>query len=61
MIGEYLPARKNSLVANLYRDLGSEPIGEEPGATRWRLPVNTKAAISEWITIEPIKEPVYVG
>jgi FkbH-like protein len=62
MIGEYLPASKNSLVANLYRDLGFEPIGEEAGATRWRLPLKTKTAlIPEWITIEPIKEPVHVG
>jgi FkbH-like protein len=62
MIGEYLPSKKNSLAANLYKDLGFEPIGEESGDIHWRLPIATKAvAIPEWIAIEPVKEPVHVG
>jgi predicted enzyme involved in methoxymalonyl-ACP biosynthesis len=62
MIGEYLPTRKNGLAANLYKDLGFEHIGEELGTSRWRLPIRTVAApIPEWITIEPVKEPVHVG
>jgi predicted enzyme involved in methoxymalonyl-ACP biosynthesis len=62
MIGEYLPSKKNSLAANLYKDLGFEQIGEELGVIRWRLPIATKAvAIPEWIAIEPVKEPVHVG
>jgi FkbH-like protein len=62
MIGEYVPAKKNSLAANLYKDLGFELIGEEAGALRWRLPVQAKTLpMPEWITIEPVKEPVHVG
>jgi len=37
-------------------------IGEEAGALRWRLPVQAKTLpMPEWITIEPVKEPVHVG
>jgi FkbH-like protein len=62
MIGEYAPTKKNGLAANLYKDLGFEQIGEELGAARWRLPIRTMAVqIPEWITIEPVKEPVHVG
>jgi FkbH-like protein len=62
MIGEYLPSKKNSLAANLYKDLGFEPIGEEPGAASWRLPIGAVAVpIPQWITIESVKEPVHVG
>ncbi len=62
MLGEYLPGKKNNLAANVYKDLGFEQIGEETGTTKWRLRVGTKAVpIPEWITVEPVKEPVHVG
>ncbi len=62
MIGEYIPTSKNSLAANLYRDLGFDPLGEQAGASRWSLAVKTRqVSIPEWITIEPVKEPAHVG
>jgi FkbH-like protein len=57
LTGEYCPTRKNAVTANLYRDLGFQPMGEQAGVTRWKLSLREQSvAIPEWITIESSKE-----
>ncbi|MFZ0961351.1 MAG: HAD-IIIC family phosphatase [Terriglobia bacterium] len=57
LIGEYRPTRKNAVTANLYRDLGFQPMGERAGITRWKLSLRERSiAIPEWIKIESWKE-----
>jgi FkbH-like protein len=57
LIGEYRPTQKNAVTANLYRDLGFQPVGEQAGITRWKLSLRERpVAIPEWITIESSKE-----
>ena len=60
LIVEYIPTRKNNLAANLYRDLGFEPIDSHPGSTRWRFPLNERRLpIPEWIAIEVAVETTH--
>jgi FkbH-like protein len=57
LIGEYHPTSKNAVAANLYRDLGFQPMGEQGGITRWKLPLRERSvAIPDWITIDSSKE-----
>jgi FkbH-like protein len=57
LTGEYHPTGKNAVTANLYRDLGFQPIGEQDGITRWKLALREQpVAIPKWITIESPKE-----
>ena len=60
LIGEYVPSKKNNLAANLYRDLGFEPIGSHQGAARWRLPLDEKPIlVPEWVALEVVEEKTY--
>jgi FkbH-like protein len=57
LIGEYHPTPKNVVTANLYRDLGFQPIGDQEGISRWKLALRERSvAIPEWITIVSPKE-----
>jgi FkbH-like protein len=59
LIGEYLPTRKNMPAANLYQDLGFEPIESQPGVI-WRLPLAEKPVpMPEWIAVEVAEEPAH--
>lgn len=57
LIGEYHRTRKNAVAANLYRDLGFQPMGEQAGITQWKLSLRERSvAIPEWIAVESSKE-----
>ena len=50
LLGEFLPTRKNELVANLYERLGFDRQAEEPdGSVTFRLSVSEAAAVSTCI------------
>lgn len=58
--GEYRRTSKNSVAANVYRDLGFEFAGEQDGFTQWNLALRQhRVAVPDWIAIERVKETIY--
>ena len=57
LVGEYQPTLRNAVTANLYRDLGFQPAGEQGGIVQWKLSLRERSVeIPEWIAIECSKE-----
>lgn len=58
--GEYRRTSKNSVAADVYRDLGFELASEQDGCTRWNLALRqNRVTIPDWIAIERVKETIY--
>ena len=60
LIGEYIPTKKNTVVANFYRDLGFKPVVDSQGNTSWLLFLADKQIpIPDWIELNVAKEPTH--
>ena len=57
LIGEFRPTARNSVAANLYRNLGFQQIEGQGNVDRWRLALRERSIeIPSWITMEHPKE-----